>query len=92
LTVLWEDPISMGPGVWIERLEPLMKRPGKWAMVYEANTARTAYNIRTELVNRRYRIPDGVWEFKARKAKTGGKVYARFISAKSETATHEVAA
>ncbi len=69
-----------------------MKRPGKWAMVYEANTARTAYNIRTELVNSRYRIPDGVWEFKARKSGRGGKVYACYVGPKEEDAAVSAAA
>jgi hypothetical protein len=84
--VLWEDPLAVGPGAWVERLEPLMKRPSKWAMVYEANTARTAYNIRTQLVNGRYRIPDGTWQFKARKSGKGGKVYACYVGPKNEPA------
>lgn len=86
LTVLWKDPPRQGQGVWLERLKPLMRRPGQWALVYETKSARTAHNVRSDLKARRYRMPDGVWEFKARKTAEGGEVYARYVGKEDATA------
>ncbi len=86
MTVKWEEPRLTGPGVWEARLLPLIDRPGDWAVVYETDKPATAHVIRSQLVTGRYGLPDvrGTWEFKARKAAEGGKIYARYLEAKSE--------
>ena len=61
-----------------------MKKPGKWALVYEAEPQH-AYNLRYWLANGKYQIPEGVWEFKA-SGSNGGEVYARYLGPQDEPA------
>lgn len=86
MTVKWEEPSVTGPGVWEARLLPLIDRPDEWAVVYETDKPATAHVIRNQLIAGRYGLPnaEGAWEFKARKAGSGGKVYARYLGSKNE--------
>lgn len=93
MTLKWEEPPVTGPGVWEARLLPLIDRPGEWAVVYETDKPATAHVIRNQLIAGRYGLPEvsGAWEFKARKAAKGGKIYGRYLEPK-EIAASEVAA
>ncbi len=82
VTVKWEEPPIVGPGVWESRLLPLIDRPGEWAVVYETDKTATAHTIRNQLLAGRYGLPSGRWEFKARKTGAGGKIYARYLEPK----------
>lgn len=75
----WKKPPPAGKGAWLQRLEPLKRRPGEWALVHETPRAQTAYNMRSELASRRYRVPEGDWDFQARANDGRGEVYAKYL-------------
>lgn len=65
-----------GTGIWVERLQPLLAHPGRWAEVYQAETPHRAGNIVQSLRIRRVRIPrpDESWSFAQRDL----RVFARY--------------
>jgi hypothetical protein len=77
--IVWEDPplreSYRPPGKWPQRLAPLVEHPGRWARVYEAPSAKTAYSTTANLKSGAYKIPPGRWEFKTR----GARVYAQYL-------------
>lgn len=86
-TVTFENPPSVRRGrptgtkngVWVERLTPLVRRPGRWARVHETHTWRGAIEAARNIRQGRVVIPDG--EFESRAAVKDGRfyVYARFL-------------
>lgn len=84
MTVKWQEPPLRGPGTWEARLLPLMERPGEWALVHETPSAGSARSARQQLVDGRFSVPQGEWEFTARKTNKGGEVYARYLGPKNE--------
>ncbi len=81
MTVVWKDPPPK-ERAWAVRLEPLVEKPGRWALVHRAPTERTARNTAWRLAKRTYRIPQAhdVWEFEHR----GTEVYARYVGKENE--------
>lgn len=80
----WKDPapsrrgFGSRPGVWIERLQPLLSHPGRWAVVYRGEgekAAQKAAGMAAALRGEKTRKPDGKWDFSARQ----GEVFARYI-------------
>lgn len=68
------------PGAWLRRLEPLMGRPGEWAMVKTTPTFATASATAQQLRRGTMRPPPGRWEFRsARAGGDGGEVFARYL-------------
>ena len=86
MTVEWKDPPVRGPGAWRAKLAPLLERPNTWALVHQSPTARAAYNLKVALDSGKHDLPEGEWEFTARKTKTGGEIYARYIGIKEVVA------
>lgn len=66
-------------GVWVERLQPLVANPGRWAVVYtatgEGKLPQKASGQAASLRSEKTRKPDGKWEFTAR----GAEVFGRYI-------------
>ena len=78
--IVWEEPPPRErkgghPRVWLERLAPLVERPGEWARILDAETAKRATSTATNLRLGKVKVPPGEWEFAAR----GQRVYARFL-------------
>jgi hypothetical protein len=74
----WTDPPPRRAGKfrpWKERLAPLMKRAGDWAVVYRHPRRETVHNVAYRLRSGFFEIPPGEWEFTSR----GGKVFARYL-------------
>lgn len=65
---------------WYQRLEPLLKRPGQWARIFELETPAKAQSAQSNLSRRKVSIPEPekVWEFAAR----GCSVYAIYRGGK----------
>ncbi len=65
--------------LWHHRLQALIKKPGKWALIaiFEGDAKSKAHQLRSALQRRRYSVPraEDNWEFVTRK----GKVYARYV-------------
>lgn len=61
----WIDPPAQKAIDWMERLAPLVERPGEWAVVARKAKPSTAYSTANNLRHGLVRIPDGVWEFQA---------------------------
>jgi hypothetical protein len=57
----------------MDRLTPLMERPGEWAMVHRASTR--AATAASALRNREYHYPPGKWEFRS----SHRELFARYI-------------
>jgi hypothetical protein len=79
--VRWEDPSGRRsqPGIWIERLEPVMAQPGRWARVLDCRYAR-ARTVANDLRHGKVRRPPGRWDFTSRGLGDGqGAVYARYL-------------
>lgn len=76
MTVVWKDPPTKKRS-WAARLEPLVNKPGRWALVSESPTQGTARTVARRLNKRLYRVPhpEHVWEFEQR----GVEVYARYV-------------
>ena len=91
--VVWETPSPAGltrrggyNGVWRDRLEPLMDRPGEWARVYEA-ALNSRGTIMGHMKHRRYVYPEGRWEFTTRTNPddpTRYYLYARYLGPDEE--------
>ncbi len=78
MKVTWQEPPNRSP--WIQRLEPLTVKPGEWAVVLVVSDPANAYSRASALNAGRYRLPEGEWEFTARKNDRGkGEVYARYV-------------
>lgn len=92
--IIWEDPpeqVRAGPKLkWIPLLTPLIKKPTKWARVETFWTPSQAYSVTRQLKRAvsgegSLRIPEGRWEFVARKlpAENGQQsqygVFARYL-------------
>lgn len=79
----WREPgpsrrgLGSSPGVWIDRLKPLMHHPGRWAVVYKAEDGKTgkATGMAAALRGNKTKKPAGKWDFSARQ----GEVFARYI-------------
>lgn len=69
-------PNTVARGVWLEWLQPLVERPGRWAVVYEAETPKRAGWLVQNLKQRRVAIPspEHEWSFVSR----GPLIYARY--------------
>ncbi len=76
LTVQWEDPPEKDS--WLQRLAPLMERPGAWAKIAEGpydKVSRMGWALR-----HKYKIPPGEWEFEVSTVEKGvGQVHARYL-------------
>jgi hypothetical protein len=86
--VVWQDPPAVQAPryhhpevpVWFQRLTPLAKRPGKWALVLETTNPASANSRVHDLRARRVLMPDGEWEFTSRtREDSTGAVYARYL-------------
>jgi hypothetical protein len=55
-------------GSWIRTLEPLLKKPGRWAMVRACDSPEQAGDAQSNLTGRKVNIPqpDHDWVFSAR--------------------------
>jgi hypothetical protein len=55
-------------GRWVNRLLPLLDRPGVWALVNTCKNPKEAYKLQANLMSRQVFIPepDHVWNFAAR--------------------------
>jgi hypothetical protein len=79
--IRWEDPPprSRGEkGTWVERLQPLLAHPKRWAVVriLPANRARQVAHL---LTRKGVLMPPGRWEFASRIVDGEGRVYARYL-------------
>jgi hypothetical protein len=78
----WEDPpspLTRGPkGVWVERLQPLLAYPKRWAIVAVKPSVGTARVLAHDLATR-YKIPPGRWEFVSRTVNGEYRVYGRYL-------------
>lgn len=89
MTATWADPPPIGGpqdprSVWMERLRPLVKHPGRWAIV-KAGTASSCHQTANQLRLRQLHVPPGLWDFTVRTFQRGvhgdrhaGQIYARF--------------
>ena len=82
----WRDPPparSHVKGAWSDILTPLLKRPGQWAMIYEARSARQAQQRASNLTARLVSIPrpNDDWTFISRE----NEVFAIYRGKKRET-------
>ena len=70
-------------GRWIQQLNPLLKHPGRWALIWTAENAPQANKLQSNLHSRQLLIPEPkhVWEFAAR----GCEVYAVYRGRKRGT-------
>lgn len=80
MAVKWKEPGAVHRHVWEERLAPLVKRPGAWAVVWEStlgSVSNAAHCLRTGT----YKAPVGRWEFKVRSVRGTGRaeLFARFL-------------
>lgn len=59
---------SANRGIWVDRIEPLCAHPGRWALIFTAETVEQAQNAVDNLNRRRVRIPrpDHNWGFVSR--------------------------
>lgn len=81
--IQWKDPapskrgFGSKAGVWVDRLQPLLQHPGRWAVVYKAEDgkAQKASGMAASLRGDKTRKPAGKWEFTAR----ADEVFARYI-------------
>jgi hypothetical protein len=89
----WRDPPPKGKGGrgrWEQILMPLVRNPGRWAMIFRARTVQQAMDTRDNLHKRRVMIPcpDEEWSFTSRKHEVfaiyRGKSNARVRRAKRE--------
>ncbi len=96
--IRWEDPPprkqSGAPGLWMERLTPLLDHPGRWARVHDATSRAAATQTVGRLRGRGARaldravIPPGRWEFRAAGLPDGsGAIYARYLGPDDDEAT-----
>lgn len=76
-------PKTGGGTSWVQRLTPLLKRPGIWARIFVADNPELASNHQSNLSRRAVRIPepDHEWSFAAR----GCEVYAVYRGTKPNT-------
>lgn len=90
--IVWEDPperSAQRPGIWVERLTPLLEHPGRWAKVKEVPSmgAGTQTVLRLRGIGKRgldaAKLPPGRWEFRAARASalasTRAYIYARYL-------------
>lgn len=80
--IVWEDPgpSASGLGQWVERLQPLVEAPGRWARVKEFKSQGAASSTMSQLKRRQRQMPPGEWEFVTRGLPDGrGALYARYI-------------
>ena len=84
--IKWEDPPDqkgVRPSVWVERLEPLMEHPERWANM--GCWSRSAANA---LKKGRLKRPAGRWEFRAHlhegQGSTRATLYARYLGPDEE--------
>jgi hypothetical protein len=101
--LVWEDPPNTRPfgdrrykprTVWIERLSPLLERPGTWARVLECPNVHSAGGAAGQIrrasrgVRANIVIPAGRWEATARTVTENGTkhfyVYARYLGADND--------
>lgn len=91
MTVAWAEPPPIGGpqdprAVWVERLRPLTKEPGRWALV-KSGTPSAMNQTRTALQSRQWNVPPGRWEFTVRTFRRGvhvgdmniANLYARYL-------------
>src|SRR5689334_17592231 len=91
MSAAWQDPPPIGGpqdprSKWMEVLRPLMKEPGRWAIV-KSGLPSTMNQAATTFRNRQVHIPPGEWEFTVRTFRRGvhvgdmnvAQVYARYI-------------
>lgn len=82
IEIVWEDPLpsrSHQPGIWEQRLAPLLERPNTWARVHEASKG-TVHGQVSVLKRRKVRIPEGRFEFCARNVDGNtAYIYARYL-------------
>jgi hypothetical protein len=67
----WREPPPKGKGghgKWEATLKPLVRHPGRWAMIFRAKTPLQAQQTRENLNQRKVNIPlpDDDWGFAAR--------------------------
>lgn len=93
-SVIWRDPPPQQgvPGVWEPVLRQLMERPGEWGLIRGTDTVAKAYRHTANLRHARLiKMPEGYWEFTARKTVFGGgEVYGRYLGSSPETLAHHM--
>lgn len=78
----WEEPTrtKKTSGMWMERLTPLMERPGAWARAATLRNQSSAGSAAHWLNRRLIKIPPGRWEFVSRTITQGEyAVFARYL-------------
>ena len=70
-------------GHWVRVLEPLVKKPGKWARVAAGMGQQHAIVLAHQLRQSKLQVPLGDFEVRAVTVGIEGRVYARFLGDKS---------
>ena len=84
MTVIWEDPPEVtADNSWVEKLRPLMERPGEWARFDGFTCLEDARNTASDLLFARIRRPKGVWNFRTREVRNQPVLYVRYVSPKN---------
>ena len=66
-------------GIWIERLRPLLERPGVWAKVHQTDESQQASNAAAAIRRGSVILPPGLWDAHARKLNGEHWVVACFL-------------
>lgn len=83
--LVWEEPPEASSPIkgseWVDRLKPLMDKPGEWARVAEFDRPNYASGLATRLRRRPHWRPEGQWEFRGSTDSKAGtsRMYARYI-------------
>lgn len=91
--IIWETPPPKSSrnsqsDTWVDRLSPLVEKPGEWARVWEGAVS-TARSYTTSLRSRKFPIPNpgDSWSFVSRSLdtdKTRGRLYACYVGETDE--------
>ena len=88
--IRWEDPPPRKVGgprdVWIDRLEPLVAHPKRWAIVHISPSKGAASRLQQALTRHELRMPPGRYEFTARAVDGEHRMYARYLGPDEDSA------
>lgn len=80
--IRWEDPPRSRRGAhkpWLERVEPLVEQPKRWAIVYVSPTKGSAAKMVYSLNHHGMQLPPGRFEFTSRTVNGEHRVYGRYL-------------
>jgi hypothetical protein len=81
--IRWEDPPDPArprwAGRWVEKLQPLMEHPKRWAVVDTRDGSENARTCVNNLRSGRIKTPPGQWEFLFRTVEGEFRVYGRYL-------------